>query len=360
MCATMLWYLATSRHVAHSRCACAPHPSHAPQFQTDGPSINAVHWHDASGALIGLDRAYTVRLWDSRSPGQASVAAAQCSAAGGVAAVGHGNPGGIKEAHQPGILAGSVGCGGNLLAVAVDNQVQFIDVRKPTQPDGASAALVGAYTDTHAERVSSLQWHPDMPGVLMSGDEDGVVNVWNTAVGEEADALSGSMAVGNAIDKLGCCGPSHAVLWALDRFGGLALLNLGTAEMIGHWPALPMHWTTSGILEFGQTVTCVTNATDASLALVATSSTGKLYQFSVQPSGVTHAASWPAVHKEQVRAFAAHPGRAVAYSGAEDGKLAMWALAEAPGSSGAAAHSGRQSRHAHSSRAARRAQARPY
>ncbi|KAL4895717.1 WD domain protein [Aspergillus ambiguus] len=60
--------------------------------------------------------------------------------------------------------------------------VQFWDVRSPGQPRLQ-------YVESHNDDVTELQYHPTRPDLLLSGSTDGLVNVYNTAVADEDDAL---------------------------------------------------------------------------------------------------------------------------------------------------------------------------
>ncbi|KAL5362161.1 WD domain protein [Aspergillus floccosus] len=60
--------------------------------------------------------------------------------------------------------------------------VQFWDVRSPGQPRLQ-------YVESHNDDVTELQYHPTRPDILLSGSTDGLVNIYNTTIADEDDAL---------------------------------------------------------------------------------------------------------------------------------------------------------------------------
>ncbi|KAF9884840.1 hypothetical protein FE257_001183 [Aspergillus nanangensis] len=60
--------------------------------------------------------------------------------------------------------------------------VQFWDVRSPGQ-------IRLQYVESHNDDVTELQYHPTRHDILLSGSTDGLVNIYNTAITDEDDAL---------------------------------------------------------------------------------------------------------------------------------------------------------------------------
>ncbi|KAL2863727.1 WD repeat protein [Aspergillus lucknowensis] len=60
--------------------------------------------------------------------------------------------------------------------------VAFWDVRSPNQP-------LLQYVESHNDDVTELQYHPTRRNILLSGSTDGLVNIYDTAITDEDEAL---------------------------------------------------------------------------------------------------------------------------------------------------------------------------
>ncbi|KAK2853345.1 hypothetical protein FQN49_005159 [Arthroderma sp. PD_2] len=118
------------------------------------------------GLLATCGKDGTVKVWDARSSGAVAVFEADkgmpllslaCNA----------------SSHS--IVAGTE-------LVKSDAFVLFWDIRSP----GKSRRQL---VESHNDDVTEIQFHPTRPSVLLSGSTDGLVNIYNTTVADEDDAL---------------------------------------------------------------------------------------------------------------------------------------------------------------------------
>jgi len=216
----------------------------------------------------------------------------------------------------------SVGCEGAMLAAGTGSFVRFWDVRSATSP---GAGVLGEYVESHAQCITALAFHPTLTSTLLSGDESGLVNVFDTSVAGEVDALSGSLAADSGISRLGVFGPQGACVYATSQTCGLQLWNLGSGDSMLHLPALHCTFLEAGV-DCQYLVDCTYDEGSQQLALWAGSRSGALHLYTVQARGLQPRAQLAAGHTEDVRCIARVPagGSAVFVSGAEDGSLAAW------------------------------------
>jgi WD repeat-containing protein 89 len=95
---------------------------------------------------------------------------------------------------------------GTLVAAGGRDNVLFWDRRT-----GRPAA---SFSDTHAQDVVQVRFHPEHRAMLVSGSEDGLIAVFDTAGGiDEEEGFSAALNIGTAVAKLGFYGPSGDRLW---------------------------------------------------------------------------------------------------------------------------------------------------
>ncbi|EEQ33656.1 hypothetical protein McanMca71_003987 [Microsporum canis] len=116
------------------------------------------------GLLATCGRDGTVKLWDARSSGAAAVFHAD-----------KGMPLLSLACRSHSIVAGTE-------LVKPDAFVLFWDIRSPGKTRSQ-------YVESHNDDVTEVQFHPSRPSVLLSGSTDGLVNIYDTTVSEEEDAL---------------------------------------------------------------------------------------------------------------------------------------------------------------------------
>ncbi|KAL3471990.1 WD domain protein [Aspergillus californicus] len=131
--------------------------------------VTSLRTYDASKhlALTG-GRDGKVKLWDLRSGKNAAVVAVETSNQAPVLSIAS-----CSEINH--IVAGT-----ELLSHKAI--VSFWDVRSPHQPHLE-------YVESHNDDVTELQYHPTHHNVLLSGSTDGLVNIYDTTITDEDEAL---------------------------------------------------------------------------------------------------------------------------------------------------------------------------
>lgn len=71
-----------------------------------------------------------------------------------------------------------------------------------------------AYVESHSDDVTDLSFHPANPSILLSGSTDGLVNLYDTAISDEDDALIQVFNHGSSIAHAGFL--SEQELYALS------------------------------------------------------------------------------------------------------------------------------------------------
>jgi len=95
---------------------------------------------------------------------------------------------------------------GPLLAAGARDNVLIWDRR--TRKPAAS------FTDTHAQDVTQVRFHPAQRGALVSGSDDGLIAVFDTTGGlDEDEGFRAGLNIDTAVAKLGFYGASGQNLW---------------------------------------------------------------------------------------------------------------------------------------------------
>ncbi|KKK18933.1 hypothetical protein ARAM_005610 [Aspergillus rambellii] len=131
--------------------------------------VTSLRTYDANNQLLltgGRDG--KMKLWDLRSNKNSAVVAVEMSNRAPVLSIA-----GCSETNK--IVAG-----GELLSHQAI--VAFWDIRSPDQPHLQ-------YVESHNDDVTELQYHPTRHNILLSGSTDGLVNIYDTTITDEDDAL---------------------------------------------------------------------------------------------------------------------------------------------------------------------------
>lgn len=225
------------------------------------------------------------KLWTARSDGEIACWDTRCDG-GPVRALRVPARKGADAEHA-GPFSLAVNAGGDVLAAGVAHEVHLWDLRGAAGP-----SPLGMYGSAHTHTapsygsVRALAWHPCVPHTLLSGGDDGLVNIFNTAIAGEDDALVGVLCVGSAVASMGFFGPRAAYLWVVTEFDGLSLWNLGSAERVGDFPALRMQFLEAA-LPVCYLAGCHYHPASQRLGALAGGHDGTLRWCDVTPSAVT-------------------------------------------------------------------------
>ncbi|KAL2059996.1 hypothetical protein VTL71DRAFT_9818 [Oculimacula yallundae] len=163
---------------------------------TAGRDGRVVLWDPRSGSKAG----------EVRSEGNAPILSLACSSPYGLAA------GTELTNHQASVLVW--------------------DMRDLTAP-------VVQYIESHSDDVTELQFHPTRPQILLSGSTDGLVNIFNTTITDEEDALHQTINHGASISHANFL--SEVDIFAVSHDEKFSTYQLVTNPEEGVEEPLPLH-----------------------------------------------------------------------------------------------------------------------
>lgn len=213
---------------------------------------------------------------------------------------------------------------GNKLAagtqlVGVDAGVVFWDIRK-----GNKQSL--AYVDSHSDDVTQVQFHPNDPHGVLSGSTDGLINIYNTSIEDEDDAVYNAINNGSSIHRAGFITNGNAnKIFALSHMETFSIHHIANNESITETPPASV--------EFGdvrdkwdcQYVADVMNG------YIAVGSNNDKFSFKLLPYDndqsvdTSNPISLNNAHGEEVvRCIYMDPQYRCIYTGGEDGIVKVW------------------------------------
>ncbi|KAL4444367.1 hypothetical protein ABPG75_012104 [Micractinium tetrahymenae] len=111
---------------------------------------------------------------------------------------------------------------GTLVAAGGGDKVLFWD-RRTQRP-------IASFDDTHCQDVTQVAFHPAHRGMLVSGSEDGLIAVFDTAPGlDEDEGFKAALNIDTSVAKLGFYGRQGEKLWARSGVESLHLWEWAAA-----------------------------------------------------------------------------------------------------------------------------------
>lgn len=116
--------------------------------------------------------------------------------------------------------------------VGVDAGVVFWDTRK-----GDRQSM--AYVDSHSDDVTEVQFHPTDPFGLLSGSTDGLINIYNTSIEDEDDAVYNAINNGSSIHRAGFIQSKDGVnkVFALSHMETFSVYHIANPDDESETPA---------------------------------------------------------------------------------------------------------------------------
>ncbi|KAL3423512.1 WD repeat-containing protein [Phlyctema vagabunda] len=99
---------------------------------------------------------------------------------------------------------------------------------------------VRQYIESHSDDVTELQFHPTHPSFLLSGSTDGLVNIYNTTIADEEEALHQTINHGSSIHRAGFL--SDTDIFALSHDEKFSMYELVTNPEEGVEEPPPVHF----------------------------------------------------------------------------------------------------------------------
>ncbi|XP_016297748.1 WD repeat-containing protein 89 [Sinocyclocheilus anshuiensis] len=256
----------------------------------------------------------TLRCWDVRRPGS-DATQVFCS-----------------DLTHP-YLSFDVSCSDRVLCagteqVGEDSFLVFWDARM-VRDGGEMGGLLGVYSESHSDDITTVKFHPRQADRLASGATDGLVNVFDLSLGGEDDALvttcncnssaSSLCWTGKDLDQLLCLTHDEGLhLWDVarpDSDDTLTLLSSADARALVQLPD-------GASLEYFVGGTWLSD--EERILLVGGSNHGELHLLDCSGRGLRFIKSLKGGHSATVRCFQWDAISQSLLTGGEDGQLLQW------------------------------------
>lgn len=122
-------------------------------------------------------------------------------------------------------LCATFGFDGYLTAIGSSKaRIHFYDLRKPS-------TILGSYVDSHRDDITQIAFSQTVPGLLLSGSEDGLMCIFDTTQPTEETALRCVMNASAPVRKMGFCG-NTGTIYCLTGNETISLWNSENASLI--------------------------------------------------------------------------------------------------------------------------------
>ncbi|XP_011216171.1 WD repeat-containing protein 89 isoform X1 [Ailuropoda melanoleuca] len=209
-----------------------------------------------------------------------------------------------------------------------DALLVFWDARINSQDLSTTKDPLGAYSETHSDDVTQVCFHPNNPNMVVSGSTDGLVNVFDISVDNEADALITTCNSVSSVSCIGWSGKDYKQIYCMTHDEGFCwwdLNHLDTDEPI----------TCLNIQDVREVVTLKEGILDYligglyhekmdRLFVVGGTNTGMIHLMSCTVSGLIHVTSLHGGHAATVRSFSWNVQDDSLLTGGEDAQLLLW------------------------------------
>ena len=206
----------------------------------------------------------------------------------------------------------SVSCSFNdsLLAIASGNGISFKDIRH------GSKSSLGEYSDVHTDLVTAVKFSADHPTLLISGGEDGLVNVYDTAVTSGEAAVQSILNVDCPLRKIGFF--QQEGVYCLTSTGTASFWHHPSAQRIGNFTSVREDKSVDYLTD------CFIEPSEERLFLVAGKFSGEGCVLLTEPSSMIDAADLNEGHKDIIRGCSFHASSGTMVTGGEDGCVCSW------------------------------------
>ena len=278
--------------------------------------INGMEFMRANpSVLVTSSDDETVRVWDTRCVPQPSSSNGGSSSGNAQAALS------IKTSGE--VMDVSVGPNDAMLACAVGNGVSFFDVRGGGAAGGGhGSASLGEYADVNTDTVTQLRFHPTRPAELVTAGDDGLVCMFNTAVGSGEEAVCSVFNTDCPVQRFGFFGHNLEGVYCVSSVETLSAWHAPSAQRIGTFPDA------RDALGVDYLVDCMYSAASDSLTLLGGTHSGEGVTALVAPTGLQVTGKLDGGHGATIRSVLCTrqdaEGAAALITGGEDSALSGW------------------------------------
>lgn len=192
-----------------------------------------------------------------------------------------------------------------------DATVALYDLRTPGSP-------FRKYTDSHNDDVTDVRFHPTHKNMLLSGSTDGIINIFNTDIVDEDDAVYQTINHESSIHRTGILSENR--VFALSHMETMSIYQVANPDENIEEPApnnfgdLREKWQCQYVADYADGYFLVGTNAESKL---------KLVPFANEAAGTP--INLEGAHGEEVvRGFSFHKN--AVYTGGEDGLVKVWTL----------------------------------
>ncbi|KAI9190298.1 hypothetical protein H9P43_001732 [Blastocladiella emersonii ATCC 22665] len=262
-------------------------------------TISGLSFHPTdSNLLFSSSHDGSVLCWDLRAP----VSPAQA----------------WKVPNRQSFFSHSVNAAGTMIAAGTelagcDAFVHFYDPRMP--------AIQHSFSESFADDVTLLAFHPTQANRLLSGSTDGVACVFDLATWDEDEDLVASMQSGSSVNKLGWFGPAGEFVWLTTHVETFSLWS-AEGDLLKDFGDIRQLSTEEVPINYA--VQCQYDAAAQRLFLTTGSHEGALSVLHVTLNELQLCFSAGHAHTDVVRSASLDFAKGCMISGGEDSKLSLW------------------------------------
>ncbi|XP_043111191.1 WD repeat-containing protein 89 [Puntigrus tetrazona] len=212
--------------------------------------------------------------------------------------------------------------------VREDSFLVFWDARM-VQGGGEMGRLLGVYSESHSDDITTVKFHPRLVDRLASGATDGLVNVFDLSLGGEEDALVTTCNCNSSASSLSWTGKDLDQLLCLTHDEGLHLWDVAhpdgddTLTLLSSADARTLVQLPDGAsLEYFVGGTWLSD--EERILLVGGSNHGELHLLDCSGRGLRLIKSLKGGHSATVRCFQWDAISHSLLTGGEDGQLLLW------------------------------------
>ncbi|KAI9837070.1 MAG: hypothetical protein M1819_000719 [Sarea resinae] len=283
-------------------------------YQNINEGVTCLRSLDASGtSLVTAGRDGLVRIWDTRTSTNVTT---------------------LTKQKQGAIL--SLDCSSSRNAIVAGTELTPQNREEPQAITALWDIRAGVtpqlqYVESHNDDVTELRFHPNDPTFFLSGSTDGLVNVYNSAISDEEEALHQVINHGSSIHHAGFLGSTS--IFALSHDENLSVYQVASPDESVEEPQ-PIRFGDVRDIWSCQYAVNVLSSSSGPVVGVGNTSERRIDLIPLKLDGewqseIGGALRLPGGHGEEiVRSICIDDEAQRIYTGGEDGKVRIWTSAQ--------------------------------